>query len=73
MSMEYIGVAPALGKAVFLVPSGTIEELPGKIRLPCPRFVLLLIYDASARAERLWDVLNQLLEQGCVYLCNQSL
>jgi hypothetical protein len=71
MSMEYIGPAKGNGKAVFLISVRTTHELPRAIQLPCPRFVLLLIHDATNRSyqDRLWDTLGHLLNAGCVYLC----
>ena len=45
--MEYIGLAPEHGKAVFLVSTADVAELPEELKLPCARFVLLLAYDAT--------------------------
>jgi hypothetical protein len=60
LSMEYIGLAPEHGKAVFLVSAADVAALPGELKLPCARFGLLLAYDATVRAERLWETLGKL-------------
>jgi hypothetical protein len=66
--MEYIGLAPEHGKAVFLVSTADVAQLPGKIELPCARFGLLLAYDATAAdIDQLWETLGKLLDVGCVY------
>ena len=69
MSMEYIGLAKGNGKAVFLISARKIEELAGQLQLPCPRFVLLLMQDATNRNEQLPETLGQLLDAGCVAFC----
>jgi hypothetical protein len=68
--MEYFGLAPEHGKAVFLVSTADVAALPGELKLPCARFGLLLVYDATAAdVDRLWETLGKLLDAGCVYLC----
>ena len=69
MSMEYIGLAKGNGKAVFLISTRKVEELAGQLQLPCPRFVLLLMQDATNRNEQLPEALGQLLDAGCVAFC----
>jgi hypothetical protein len=54
---------------VFLVWARDLEDLPPQLVLPCARFVLLLAYDADAKAVRLVETLEHLLDAGCVYLC----
>jgi hypothetical protein len=70
LTMEYLGLAPEYGKAVFLVSTADVADLPGKLKLPCARFGLLLAYDATAAdVDQLWETLGRLLDIGCVYLC----
>jgi hypothetical protein len=69
MGLTLLGTNRSSGKSIFLAESRQIEELPQSISLPSPRFVLFLAYDEQKNASHLKQVLAELLEGGCVYLC----
>lgn len=69
MALEAIGNARESGRAVFVASPERLEGLPPLLRLPCARFILLLAYDHELAPARLEEILGELLDRGCVYLC----
>ena len=69
LALNAIGNARESGCAVFVASPERLEDLPSLVSPPCARFVLLLAHDNERTPARLEEVLGELLDRGCVYLC----
>jgi hypothetical protein len=58
------------GRDVLLLRIATAHAWPAALRLPSPRFVMLLTWDArSASAEEIGQLADKALDHGLAYLC----